>query len=103
MLLSLDTLILISCFLLSVQDDHPVAFYSYKFGVPERGRLPFMTHLQVQINMSSALHPQRDGQPEKTYSVVEQVLRNTVNAPPTMWVENFTKSTNAAGYLNQMP
>ena len=45
----------------------------------------FMHHLKVKLRMSTAYHPQTDGQTEKVNSVVEQVLRAMVNEPQTNW------------------
>src|SRR5215469_9443358 len=46
-----------------------------------------MTKLGIKINLSSAFHPQTDGQTERTNRTLEQILRNYVDYNQKNWKE----------------
>ena len=45
-----------------------------------------MRQLRTKLNMSSAYHPQTDGQTERTHRTIEQILRGFVHAQRNDWL-----------------
>jgi hypothetical protein len=45
-----------------------------------------MRQLRTKLNMSSAYHPQTDGQTERTHRTIEQILRGFVHAQHNDWL-----------------
>jgi phosphatidylinositol kinase/protein kinase (PI-3 family) len=45
-----------------------------------------MRQLKIKLNMSSAYHPQTDGQTERTHRTIEQILRGFVHAQHHDWL-----------------
>ena len=45
-----------------------------------------MRQLKTKLNVSSAYHPQTDGQTERTHRTIEQILRGFVHAQHYDWL-----------------
>ena len=45
-----------------------------------------MKHLRTKLNMSTAYHPQTDGQTERTHRTIEQILRGFIHAQHDDWL-----------------
>ena len=45
-----------------------------------------MTQLRTRLNMSTAYHPQTDGQTERTHRTIEQILRGFIHAQHDDWL-----------------
>lgn len=48
-----------------------------------------MRLLDVSLKLSSAFHPQTDGQTERTHRILEEILRNYVNFSQSNWSEKI--------------